>query len=137
MVWIDIEMPRYWWQEFDTYRIGMSKQSESTIHTLKNRDLTIDDFDHAKCDSIPAFMLNTINEVRREYVENPSKENFVYLKGILPESFLQRRSACVNYKTLRNMILQRRNHVLPHWQFFIREVLDQVEHPELLPTLED
>ena len=33
VVWLDVIAPRYWWQEFDTYRIGVSKQSSSTMHT--------------------------------------------------------------------------------------------------------
>lgn len=34
ILWIDVRAPRYFWQEADTYRIGTSKQSESTMHTL-------------------------------------------------------------------------------------------------------
>ena len=41
----------------------------------------------------------------------------------------------MNYKTLRNIILQRRSHRLPHWKDFIRQTLDLVEHPDLLPGL--
>lgn len=33
-LWLDISAPRYWWSEFDTYRVGTSKQSASTMHTL-------------------------------------------------------------------------------------------------------
>ena len=36
-VWLDITAPRFWWAEFDTYRVGMTKQSQSTIHTLIKR----------------------------------------------------------------------------------------------------
>jgi len=28
VVWLEILAPRYWWQEFDTYRVGTTKQSE-------------------------------------------------------------------------------------------------------------
>lgn len=32
-VWFEITAPRFWWQEFDTYRIGVEKlSSESTMH---------------------------------------------------------------------------------------------------------
>ena len=30
-----IKAPRYWWIEFDTYKVGVTCQSESTMHTLK------------------------------------------------------------------------------------------------------
>jgi hypothetical protein len=36
---------------------------------------------------------------------------------------------------LRNIILQRRTHRLPHWKEFIRQTLEQLDHPELLPGL--
>ena len=46
LAWAKITAPRGWWQEFDTYRIGVEKlSSESTMHTLGKRDLTVDDFD--------------------------------------------------------------------------------------------
>ena len=33
MVWCEINAPRYWWQEMDTYRIGAERlSSESTMH---------------------------------------------------------------------------------------------------------
>jgi len=46
VVWLDIVGPRYWWQQFDTYRVGVSKQSESTMHTITKRPLTQEDFEH-------------------------------------------------------------------------------------------
>ena len=40
MIWVEVEAPRYFWSEFDTYKIGTVAQSESTMHTLSKRDLT-------------------------------------------------------------------------------------------------
>jgi len=136
-VWLDIEAPRYIWQELDTYRVGVSKQSESTMHTMSHRPIEVTDFED---ENIDWAYLYDINEVLNEYKEQdyPEKrDTFVRLKGMIPEGYLQRREMCVNYKTLRNIILQRRNHRLPHWQEFIKCVLEQVKHPELLPKLED
>ena len=47
-VTISIKAPRYWWQEFDTYRVGMTKQSESTIHTIMKSKLTQEEVDYLK-----------------------------------------------------------------------------------------
>jgi hypothetical protein len=120
-VWLDIKAPRYWWQEFDTYRVGMTKQSESTMHTILRRRLTADDFE-GKLPSEVLAMLNHLIE----------SKDFDGIKRLLPESFLQRRVVCTNYRTLRNMILQRESHRLQEWQTFISGVLAQVERPELL-----
>lgn len=46
VVFAEINAPRMFWQEFDTYRIGVEKlSSESTMHTISKRPLTVDDFD--------------------------------------------------------------------------------------------
>ena len=37
VVWLNIDAPRYWWQQFDTYRVGTTKQSGSTMHTIMKR----------------------------------------------------------------------------------------------------
>lgn len=42
MCWVDIWAPRYWWQEFDTYRQGVEKVSCSTMHKLKEWKAFID-----------------------------------------------------------------------------------------------
>lgn len=63
-------------------------------------------------------------------------EKLVLAKGLLPEGFMQRRVVSTNYKVLRSIILQRRGHRLPHWKMFVKDILAQVEHPELLPSLE-
>lgn len=123
-IWLWIRAPRYWWQQFDTYRVGMTKQSESTMHTLMRGPVGRDDF----AAEIPETVLRELNDAIGD-------SDFELAKAILPESFYQIRVVCTNYKSLRNIILQRRNHRLGEWQSFCGAVLGQVEHPELLPAL--
>lgn len=115
---LDITAPRYWWSEFDTYRVGVTKQSESTIHTLGKRDLTADDFEHG----LPLGTLNTLNNIIDRYrcTENKYEKEtlFLALKTTLPEGYLQRRIVVLNAKTLQNIIAQRINHRLPEWKQF-------------------
>ena len=120
-VWMDVDAPRYFWQQFDTYRIGVTKQSESTMHTMTARALQQDDFEHP----IPEAHLQHLNTLIAD-------EQWQTAKWDLPESFLQRRIVCLNYMILQRMIRQRRSHRLVEWRTFIDEVLQQVEHPELL-----
>ena len=122
--------PRFFWSEFDTYRAGVTKQSESTMHTLGVRRLRNEDFEYPLKD----LVLNSINDDIDLY--NEDGMTLEKLKNNLPEGFLQRRIVCTNYKTLRNMILQRKKHELSQWRLFISQVISQVEHPELLPGLE-
>ncbi|HOK66949.1 MAG TPA: hypothetical protein PK054_05535 [Anaerohalosphaeraceae bacterium] len=137
IVWLDVRAPRYWWQEADTFRLS-TKQSESTMHTLSGELLAVN-LDDA--DAVAAFLeanfepdscsLETLRAIHQAAV----RQDIVGVKKRLPEGFLQTRLWCMSYRTLRNIILQRRTHRLPHWREFIRQTLEQVEHPELLPGL--
>lgn len=120
-LWLDITAPRFWWQEADTYRLS-TKQSESTMHTIKRRLLTQDDFEY------PVYNLDALNIVISSNVSIEA------IKNILPEGFLQRRIWVMNYKTLKNILTQRYTHKLPQWRQFCEYILESVEHPELLPT---
>lgn len=120
VVWLDIRAPRFWWQQFDTFRIGVTKQSESTMHTMMQRKLEPDDFE-----DITLTSLEAINNYIRA-------GDFDLVKSLLPEGFLQRRIVCTNYKALRHIVGQRKNHRLKQWHVFCRELMMQLEHPEYL-----
>lgn len=124
-LWIRTRAPRYWWQEGDTYRHS-TKQSQSTMHTILKNKL---DACHFELHDISHNYLNELNTIL-------AVNNLVKLKRRLPEGFMQTRMWHFNYKTMRNIILQRRKHRLPHWQTFIASVLEQVKYPELLPALD-
>ena len=121
VVWLDVDAPRYFWQQFDTYRAGVSKQSQSTMHTMTSRTLRQEDF----ASPIPAAHLAHLNRLIEE-------KDWEAVKHDLPESFLQRRVVCLNYMALQRMIRQRSSHRLAEWRSFIDAVLRQVKHPEWL-----
>lgn len=125
VVWLDITAPRYWWQQFDTYRVGVEKQSESTMHTILKRPLTQTDF----ALPIPKDALAYLNSLI-------ANGQFKFVKNDLPEGFLQRRIVQTNYQALRRIIRQRRNHKLPEWQTFTTSILEQIEHREYVQDLE-
>lgn len=124
MVWLDITAPRYWWQEFDTYRVGVTKQSESTMHTLMKGPLTQMHFE----EGVDPGYLEYLNELI-------ASGDFVRAKSYLPEGFLQRRIVCLNYKVLRNMMQQRRTHRLSQWRLFITSVINNVQWPDYLEDI--
>lgn len=121
VVWLDVRAPRYWWSQFDTYRVGTTKQSESTMHTLLARRLFPEDFEGG-CDVDILIKLN----------DAIAAKDFQYVKRHLPESFLQRRIVCTNYKVLQNMCLQRQKHKLTEWSKLIDVLRVSLAHPEFL-----
>lgn len=129
-VWLDVSAPLYWWIEADTYRLS-SKQSESTMHTLiKNiKNLTPEEF----CEKFEPGTMG-VDQSKDLYdkitnITDPT-EQLIKAKQLLPSSFIQRRIWKMSYKTLRNIIMQRKNHRLPHWKKFVTDVLNQVKYRE-------
>jgi hypothetical protein len=122
-VWLDIDAPLYWWQQMDTYRCGVSKQSESKMHTLTKRPLTPDDFESS-------FMLGKIDcrvlQLVNDYI---AAGHFEDALRHLPMSFLQRRIVATNYKALRNICIQRRGHKLREWGVFVEAMETQLDWP--------
>ena len=128
-VWLDITAPRYWWIEFDTYKIGTTAQSESTMHTFHKKPFTRDMFENEQ------FITDLDLEMLESYRTEKAVDRYI-LKNRLPESFLQRRIVSCNYAVLQNMIRQRYNHKLPEWRYFCRQILSQVDHPYYLMKYE-
>lgn len=123
MIWMHVRASRGWWQEFDTYRVGVTKNSASTMHTLAKRLATKEDFvEGTTLEAIEAF--NTVLK------ENP--KDITRVKANLPEGFLQDRVICLNYKALQGVIYQRAGHRLTYWGEFIRQTLSQVSMPDWL-----
>lgn len=119
-VWANFDMPRYFWSEMDTYKIGISANSCSTMHKLLNNTKPITR--HLFVNRIEDFdILNTIIErlekLRKEYQETKNDYLLVRAKSLLPEGFLQMRTVNLNYQTIRNIYHQRKNHRLKYeWQ---------------------
>ena len=124
-IWADITAPRFWWAEFDTYKVGTVALSESTMHTLGKRQLTPEDFETP----IEPGYLDTLNSALR------SDNAIDFNKGMLPEGFLQRRIVNFSYAVFANMIRQRRNHRLPQWHYFLNKIYYGLPFPEFLPPL--
>lgn len=123
-VWSDVIMPRYWWSEFDTYKIGTTANSTSTMHKLFNKqsEITLDLFEYDEyTKDIILSIINELNLLREKYFDTSIQvEKDIILrqaKIILPESYLNMRTLNLNYATLRNIVCQRKHHRLKkEWQ---------------------
>lgn len=143
---VDVNMPRYWWSEADTYHFG-TKNSCSTMHKLLNNDnpITLDMF--IICEEDIDWWENTISkleQMRQEYKEIQSttkdakKMNrlLVRAKRLLPEGLLQLRTWDTNYAEIRNMYFQRKHHRLEEeWvDTFCKWVKEKLPYAEELIT---
>lgn len=131
---MDISAPIYWWKEFDTYKIGTVANSTSTMHSITNREFTIDDFSHGESGVLSPVMglqllttVNALNELRKLYLETTDKtmkKMYWYdMIQLLPCGYNQLRTVDLNYEVLAHMIDDRLYHKLDEWQEFCRKML--------------
>ena len=135
MVTFDITAPMYWWKEFDTYKVGTVRNSCSTMHTIHQKEFTLDDFSHEHLDRYkdiipdhvdgnPYDILNSIieclNYAREYYLETKDKKCWWQMIQLLPSSYNQRSTVQLNYAVLRNIYHSRKNHKLDEWSDFCK-----------------
>jgi len=142
---VDITAPLYWWKEFDTYKVGTTANSTSTMHKIMSQPITFDSFendDFANIDvngrwftrDIFEKVISYCEDLRQEYLriqkelENTSNDNHNKLEyraylvwkeliRLIPESWLQTRTVTMTYENLLAMCSksQRRPHKLNEW----------------------
>lgn len=118
---VDITAPLYWWKQFDTYKVGTTANSTSTMHKLLASPITVDCFeiDGLEKDS-PSFNLlksiaKSCDDMREFAAKHNDKSVWRMLISILPCSWLQKRTVTMNYENLYGMVHQRLNHKLNEW----------------------
>ena len=144
MVSMDITAPLYWWKEFDTYKVGTTANSCSTMHKIHSKEFTLDDF---SCEHLingtSKIMLSSViqllNQYRSQYIDTNNKEYWWQMIQLLPSSYNQKRTITMNYENVFNMLLYRENHKLDEWNELckifkdlpcVREIMDENRYIE-------
>ena len=134
-VWVDITAPLYWWKEFDTYKVGTVANSCSTMHKIHDKPFTLDDFSHehltGTSKNLLSDLIQLLNIYRNMYNTHKDKEYWWQLIQLLPTSYNQKRTVCLNYEVLANIYQYRRGHKLDEWADFI-EWIEFLPYSEII-----
>lgn len=119
---VDITAPLYWWKEFDTYKVGTTANSCSTMHKIQAKEFTLDDFstEHliGDCNILFDDIITVLNSYRELYNKTKSKIHWWQMIQLLPSSYNQKRTVTMTYENLLNMLEYRRGHKLDEWRQF-------------------
>ena len=119
---MDITAPLYWWKEFDTYKIGTTANSCSTMHKIHDKEFVRDDFSHEHLYVEETEVLDTVivalNAARQLYLDGYHKNDWWQMIQLLPSSYNQKRTVTMNYENALNMYHQRKDHKLDEWREF-------------------
>lgn len=157
MVTVDITAPLYWWKEFDTYKVGTTANSTSTMHKLTSKPITLDCFelddyddslpigyvlgqkDTANVGVFTEDFIDFLEELRQKYLETNDKAYWKELVRWLPNGWLQTRTVTMNYENLLSIVHQREHHKLTEWSgsgdSFVHESF--IKFAKSLPYMED
>ena len=147
----DINAPLYWWKEMDTYKVGTTANSCSTMHKISSKEFVLSDFsvehlmantictnyngDEGYCDSpIENFRrtLAMLNTLREEYLKTKHKDVWWQMIQLLPSSYNQKRTWSANYEVLHNIYHARKNHKLDEWREFCKIIEELPYAKELI-----
>lgn len=131
--WFSITATLEWWKQFDTYRIGVSKQSASTMHTLDSVEVLPTHLD------IKAEEFNSRYDMQLylNYLQMISHQSSRVKSKALPQAYLQEREVNLSYKVIRHIAMQRATHRIPDWQKLLITIRELIDYPEFLKILED
>mgnify|MGYP000062618001 CR=1 FL=1 len=121
----------------DTYKLGTTSNSTSTMHKLATTPITLKCFEIGDfCEDLHvtneapladktlcAFtteVINYLEKLRQKYLETKDQRYWKELIRWLPESWLQTRTITMNYENLRNIYHQRKGHKLSEWHLICR-----------------
>lgn len=154
LVSVNITAPLYWWKEADQYRVGVTTNSESTMHRLAKTPITLDcfetddydpdlslaydreddDYDDG-LDDISVYvedMIMVMENLRKAFLATGDKRYWKDLIRFLPEGWLQKRMTTLNYQVLRQMYFDRRHHKLTEWSKSFVEWIKTLPYAEEL-----
>lgn len=135
-----VTAPLTWWKEFDTYKVGTTANSTSTMHRIMNYPVTEDCFEKNPYTGqiSSAIDLNKLESLRLDYsnvmkelkdycaagetdekavkiLKDNAKTLWYELVYGIGDSWLQTRMVDLDYATIRNMYFWRKNHKQNCW----------------------
>lgn len=126
LVAFDLTCTNKMWVEMERYRFVYFVSSQSTMHRSSKFDL------EQQCNNlVDKCILRRIEELKEEYIENPNPEAYLKLLYNLPSGFELTARLTTNYRSLKTIYSQRKNHRLPEWREFCKWI-ETLPYSELI-----
>lgn len=109
------------WVEAQRYHFLDFVSSQSTMHRITEFDI------REQCNEyVNPYIIDILGGLVEEYNSNPTPEGYLNVLYNIPTGFRLTARMTTNYRQLKTIYLQRKNHRLPEWREFCRWI-------ELLP----
>lgn len=109
----DLTCTNKMWVEMERYRFVYFVSSQSTMHRISKFDI------EKQCNNlVDKCIIRRINEIKEQYLSDPTAENYLKLLYNIPSGFELTARLTTNYRALKTIYAQRKNHRLPEWREF-------------------
>lgn len=115
IVSFDLTCTNKMWVELERYRFITFVSSESTMQRIAKFDLQ-----KSYNEYVDKRIIDIMEELKKTYEADPTPENYLRLLYSNPSGFELTARLTTNYRCLRNVYQQRKNHKLPSWREFCK-----------------
>lgn len=105
------------WTEAERYHFFDFISSQSTMHRISKFDLT-----QQYSEYVDKRIVDIMNELKDKYNETKDKEDYLKLLYSNPCGFKLTAAMTTNFRQLKTIYYQRRNHRLPEWVTFCQQL---------------
>lgn len=127
IVQFDLKYPEYFSPQLQRYHWIDIVSSQSKMHKLTSRRLTVDDFTQ----NVDRTIIDIINNFISEYSNVPTQTVFNQIISNLPSGYLKWMGISTNYLQLKTIYNQRKHHKLSEWKKFC-ELIETLPMSELI-----
>lgn len=120
------------WTEAERYHFFDFISSQSTMHRINKFDLT-----NQYSEYVDKRMIDIMNELKDKYNETQDKEDYLRLLYSNPCGFKLTAAMTTNFRQLKTIYYQRRNHRLPEWITFCKQLEEIPEFRSLVLGLDN
>lgn len=126
LVSFDLTCTNKMWIEFERYHFADIVSSQSTMHRIAKL-ATTDCFNEYVTEEI----IKLVNKLVDKYNETKDKEDYLTLLYNIPSGIELTAQVVTNYRQLKTMYIQRKDHRLPEWREFCKQILELPHFEEL------
>lgn len=113
VVQFDLTFSNKAWVEMQRYHFIDFVSSQSTMHCISKMDIA------DMCNGyVTEQTIAEVNRLKEIYLQTKDKEDYLRLLYNVPSGFELTARMTTNYRQLKTIYSQRRNHRLPDWQYF-------------------
>lgn len=101
------------WTEAERYHFLDIISSQSTMHKISKMEIADNCIEY-----VSPVIISEVERLKDEYNNNKNPENFLKLVYSVPVGFKLTAGMTTNYRQLKTIYYQRKNHRLPEWREF-------------------